>query len=68
VLHALKLCTIAATADPLTVCKLCIPERSSPLKGYGTPGPDTTEIYVSAYLDRLLNGASPVPATLHGAR
>ncbi|KAI3424750.1 hypothetical protein D9Q98_008139 [Chlorella vulgaris] len=30
-------------------------EDSSPLKGYGTPGPNTTEIYVSAYLDRLLN-------------
>ncbi|EFN53057.1 hypothetical protein CHLNCDRAFT_137328 [Chlorella variabilis] len=28
----------------------------SPLKGYGTPGPNTTEVYVSAYLDRLLSG------------
>lgn len=30
------------------------PLRCSPLKGTGIPPLDTTEIYVSAYLDRLL--------------
>lgn len=34
-------------------------QQVSPLQGQGTPRPETTEVFVSMYLDRLLNGAWP---------
>ena len=49
----------ATTAAAVDCCQLFHTDCCfcSPLWGYGLPGLNTTEVYVSSYLDRLLQGA-----------
>lgn len=54
----------AALALALAACCLLPPahaQMSTPLMGSGSPGPNTTDVYLSIYLDRLLNGAELPP-------
>jgi len=44
---------------------LAAAQMTTPLAGQGTPGPNTTEVFISVYLDRLLAGEpTAVPACL----
>lgn len=51
---------VAAVALALAACGLPLVARAqmeTPLMGSGSPGTNTTDVYLSVYLDRLLNGA-----------
>lgn len=49
----------AALVAALAACLLppAQAQMTTPLQGSGSPGPNTTDVYLSVYLDRLLNGA-----------
>lgn len=56
--HAAAAAAAAATA---LSCLLLLPastlgQMETPLKGQGSPGMNTTEVFLSVYLDRLLEG------------